>query len=1009
MDAFKNIFEELELKNTNGLFIFSENKWKGKGLFPQKVEYALKQIKPFAFFVFNKEPLLLFFEVSNKKNEDKIHEQCWNFNKAPIIFINNRSGLTIYNGFSFDESINRLKVLPNANEIKKFNYWNIVTGKLWEEYQSVLKKENRVDYKLLKNIEATRNILINDKQLDKKITNKLIGRLIFTRYLIDRRVEIRQPKEFKQKLSKETLPNLILDKKLLYDFFEILKGDFHGDLFPLEEKGKKEKNYVDEKKHLPILAHLFRGHQIYKKQLSLFNIYDFDIIPVELVSNIYEYFMGSSKQKNDKAFYTPPFLVDYILNQTIVPYFKNNQTTSCRTLDPACGSGIFLVETLRLIVANFKKYNPDIDQSSDEYKNAITQLLIDNIFGIDKNKEAIEIAVFSLYITLLDFFEEPKNIKSFKFPPLFETNFFEADFFDEGHQFNTILKDKSPHFILGNPPWGDIKNSPYKQYIKKRTEKEGIKGNIYNEQIAQAFMVRVSDFCATSTKCSLIVTSKILYNHRVNKFRAYFLDKFKLKEVLEISPVRKLIFAKAVGPAAILTYEFAHGKDTDDNFIEHIALKPNPFFALFRSILIEKYDYKEIKQSYLKEYDWIWKVLVYGSILDFYFLRRLRNRKIYPKQLKDVLDEENAVFGKGITIGNRKNDASHLLGKHYIEVNKTKDRKKSDLQRYFINYRTNNFFKEPKVERPRNPKLFEKPILLIKGGLNTNFSTVISIANQDAVFKNSVFAIRIENINLLKNLLGIFTSKLVTYFVFETGSYTGIEREQLLGEEIFPFPIISSSKIIEITQNLLNLHTQKYNNINDAHYDPLIEKAENSLNECIYELYQLTERDKHLLDYAFNISIPVFRQGFSTEKNFPPYKSLKIRSKELKLYTQILLDYYSKRIKEQTGKFLQATIYRNSAVVAINFEMLDEQLSDPIIWKKEGQEYLDFLATTAFQKLSSRLFIQKDVKGIRPNSFYVLKPNQYKLWHPAIAHLDILELDNKMINLQIKHYQQDGR
>ena len=518
-----------------------------------------------------------------------------------------------------------LKKLANYKNLDKFNYWNIVTGRLWDEYQNDFKKENRVDYKLLKNIEAARKTLIEKEQLDKIFANRLIGRLIFTRYLIDRRVDLRQPKQFTQKLSKENLLDLISNQDLLYDFFEILKEDFNGDLFPLVFK-EDDKIIIEKDKitssHLDVVTNLFKGHDI-NGQMTLFNVFDFDIIPVEFISNVYEYFLGSTTQKNDKAFYTPPFLVDYILNQTVIPYFKKNDTIECRILDPSCGSGIFLVETLRLIVANYKKQNPQLNESSSQYKNTLKKLLTDNIFGIDKNKEAIEIAVFSLYITLLDFFEEPKDIKGFKFPPLFNTNFFEADFFDKKAIFNKELKKKRPHFILGNPPWGKVSDSPYMDYIKERSQEEKLKITISNKQIAQAFMLRVSDFCDTSTMCSLIVSSKILYNHRANEFRAYFLDKFKIKEVLEISPVRKLVFAKAVGPAAILTYQFAHNENTDDNFVEHIALKPNPFFALFKSILIEKYDYKEIKQSNFKEYDWIWKVLVYGSVLDFYFLKKV--------------------------------------------------------------------------------------------------------------------------------------------------------------------------------------------------------------------------------------------------------------------------------------------------------------------------------------------------------------------------------------------------
>lgn len=1001
MYATPDLFDKLELTKNNGLFIFSENEW--RGLFPQKIEYALQQIRPYAFFTFNEEPLILFFDFSidAKRDEKIIHRQCWNFNKAPIIFINNSSEISIFNGFSFNQTTEKLAQLADYKEVDKFNYWKIVTGKIWEEYQKDFKKENRVDFKLLKNIEKARDILINIQKLDKTITNRLIGRLIFIRYLIDRRVAINYTNRFGKEITKENLPELIANKSELYDFFGKLRKDFNGDLFPLKEK-KGNVVIIEEEKvesnHLLILKNLFSGHDI-DGQLSLFNIYDFDIIPVEFVSNVYEYFMGKDRQEKDKAFYTPPFLVDYILSQTVVPHFKKTKSTNCKTLDPACGSGIFLVETLRLIVAKYQKENPNINQSSDNYKNTIKNLLVNNIFGIDKNKEAVEIAIFSLYITLLDFFEEPKDIGGFKFPPLFETNFFIGDFFDEVHVFNKILTKEKPQFILGNPPWGKVIDSPYMDYIATRSDREGVAINVSNKQIAQAFLLRVSDFCSLTTKCSLIVSSKILYNLRADKFRAYFLDKFKIKEVLEISPVRKLIFAKAVGPAAILTYQFAHGKNTDDNFVEHISLKPNPFFALFKSILIEKYDYKEIKQSYFKEFDWIWKVLVYGNILDFYFIKRLRNKKIYPDSLSSIIEEKKLFTSTGVNIGGGdKNDASHLINLPYIDNNK------KDLRRYHINHRKESIWTKEVVHRPRQVDAYKKPVLLIKNGLSNNFKLVVSILYKDAVYTKNVFGIKsYSNAIILKEILGVLASDLSSYYLFITGTSTGIEREQIMFEELYPFPIIISEKIAGKVERLLNLNKKKYHSNNDNYYEDLIQKEEGNLNNLVYKLYKLNTKDKDLLDYAFNISIPSFQMGTSASKNykkFSPYKALKSESQDLKLYTSILTNHYNKIIAS-LEKRIQVTIYCTENVIAINFEFKNELLSENIIWEKEGKGYLDFLATTAFQKVSSHLFIQKDIKGVRKNSFYIIKPNQFKLWHPAIAHLDILELDNKMINLEL--------
>lgn len=72
-----------------------------------------------------------------------------------------------------------------------------------------------------------------------------------------------------------------------------------------------------------------------------------NIIPIELISNIYEILLGKEKQDKDKAFYTPEYLVDYMVNRTVGRYLVNED--ECKVLDPSCGSGIFLLN-------RFKRY-----------------------------------------------------------------------------------------------------------------------------------------------------------------------------------------------------------------------------------------------------------------------------------------------------------------------------------------------------------------------------------------------------------------------------------------------------------------------------------------------------------------------------------------------------------------------------------------------------------------------------------------------------------------------------
>lgn len=1001
MDELTGIFKRLQLNKDNGLLIFNENNWKGQ--FSQKTEYALERIRPDALYCFNDEPLILFF--NNPESISDVHKKCWNFNRTPVIFISTPVELKIYNGFSFDIKKERLYELTSKKNLEKFSYNNIVSGELWRDYQKDLDKTKRLDFKLLQNIEQARTILIKEQNLPSLTANRLLGRLIFTRYLIDRKIKLDYNKKNNGLLTNHDLLKLIIDKDALYDFFEFLNSRFRGDLFPLNgEKHEVESN------HLDILYRLFNGEQLKDRQLSLFNFYNFDIIPVEFISNIYEYFIGKDKQGKAKAFYTPPFLVDYIMKETVNTHLreKRDGVPGCKILDPSCGSGIFLVETLRILIMRFKKSRPQLKPSDAAFKEGIKGLLVNNIFGIDKDLDALEIAVFSLYVTLLDFFEEPRDINGFEFPHLLGINLIEADFFDLNHPFQgtigTGAGKTTPDFILGNPPWGKV-DSPYINYIKKRAKSEKTDIEISDRQIAQAFMLRVSDFSGPNTRCYLIISSKILYNLQADKFRRYFLENFFIDQVLEISSVRKQIFAKAVGPAAIISYRYSFHKQTDDNKLIHIALKPNPFFDLFKSILIEKHDYKEIRQNFLKQYDWAWKVLVYGSVLDFYFLKRLRNQ--FPT-LEDILSDNyyRLITGEGAQVGNKKYKALHLMGQQFINTNIKKEERKngrSDLVRFHIYYRENSKWVHERAERPKTDKkeIFQAPMLLIKSGLQNDFKIVASISVRDAVFTKSIFSIKsFSDKSILNKLLGILASELLTYYIFIAGTSTGVEREQLFDKELLTIPIVLNDDIGKIAESLLELHNlaDAPENFELGLHQSKIQKKESELNQRIFELYKLDETERDLLKYAQEISIPIL-QGKTDHSAFA-----RLSSSQWEDYARLFVDHFSKFHNNKQNGFFRAEIYETPSVLAMNFKISREKPNQIVSRKTEtgNENFVEFLAGIAFQKISNKLFIQKDIKGIRKDSFYVIKPNQYKYWHRAVARLDIIEFENSMMQSRME-------
>lgn len=320
-----NLFQKLGYTKENGLYLFDEIEKEQFKDFPQRIGRVLREvIKPYAIFNLenNKEsehikpfnvPLIIFYDNPSKDYYEKIAKDTFNLSRAPIVFISNdQKGTTeIFHGYNFsNENVNWLsKIDLNQNY---FSISKLRNGEIWEiVYNKYFKSSKTVDKYLLSNITDCRRILISSNSFSKKkllpeIANKLIGRIIFIRYLIDRNVEFNDQKILlgKDKTQrKNSFTELLRDKTSVYKFFKYISDKFKGDLFPLEfnfnRELVKEYDFVDSE-HLMVLYHLLSCSEFffnetkinssYSIQKSLFDLYDFEIIPVELISNIYESF-----------------------------------------------------------------------------------------------------------------------------------------------------------------------------------------------------------------------------------------------------------------------------------------------------------------------------------------------------------------------------------------------------------------------------------------------------------------------------------------------------------------------------------------------------------------------------------------------------------------------------------------------------------------------------------------------------------------------------------------------
>ncbi len=1029
MKNLNEIFSKLGLSKDNGLFLTKENKWKTETSFPNRVKRLIeRKIEPDAIFVFDNKPMILFFE--NSKNKSELHEAIWNFNECPIaIFIDNGS-VAIFNGFNYLKENKSLEKLGDINKLTNFTYFELVTGRAWEQYKEHLDYKNRVDYHLLQNIKAAREILVEGNENRAKLVNALLGKIIFVRYLIDRKVKMKFDGKSRN-WSNIEFCELLDNPERIQAFFEYIENKdkgFNGDLFPLSSSEYKQVGKDDYR----VLKRLLLGEDIAKNQPSLFELYDFSIIPIEFISNVYEMFIGKDNQQEEGAYYTPLFLVDYILKETVEKHLsKNNQLdvkvnkvlsnesrnySYCKVLDPACGSGIFLVETLRKII---EKYIEDtgIKVKDEKFKTAIKNLAKENIYGIDKDLSAVQVAVFSIYLTLLDYLEPPA-IETFKFPILFNENFFEADFFDANATFNNQLNDIEFDFILGNPPWkGNGMNELGKSYLKNRKNnekplKKKFNIAINNNEIAEGFVLRVSDFCNSHTQIAFIIRSSSLYNLGYNKeeyspFRQYLLEEYFIDKVFELAPVRYEVFEKsnkpAVAPAAVIFYRYANGLNTDSNIVHHISLKQSRFFSLFKIFTINRSDYKRIQQDKLKEFDWLWKVLVYGSYLDFNFVRRIKNG--FPSIKEIIGDKDKFIHSTGFHSRSKALDSpKDTSGIENIPFVKT-----NAIQSYFIDYEKVELLEKEKIDIIKDVKIYQAPMLLTRKGLDMNTLTVKnSIARKDIIFKDGITSIKPLNGNDISSLFdisAIFSSNLFAYYSINTFVSIGIEREQVQNYNRFSLPYLElnvKKNIESIEKYKHEIYLEKKEVLIDNHKIHNLESSVNSelnnINKSIYEELELDDVELSLINYALEINLNLI-VGNDNDKN-KLFSTINLNDEILNNYASVFVERFKSKLEKEDKRFV-VEIWHTNQIVGMFFKLVStssfKKTIVPVNKQDSDWEIISLLTKISSEKVTDKLFVQKDIRGFEKDYFYIFKPNEKRLWHKAIGYLDVNEFADAIL------------
>lgn len=930
---------------------------------------VLQELAPYAVYLVDNLPFIMFFEeLSENKDQKLLFKKIWNA-QIPIVIICDSATIKIYTGSSIDKQtslLREIETLPitKLDNHSPFSYWEITSCKLWLEHAEKFEGK-KVNDCLLQNLTDITHKL--KYQFKIPFATKLILRLIFIRYLIDRGVDIDYD-GFSTDVEKSRLAllQLLNNRDSIYCLFEHLRHKFHGNLFETDNE-LTNANLTNEV--FSLLADFLSGKIITRTgQISFFDLYDFNIIPVELISNIYEILLGEDQRKKDNAFYTPQYLVEYILGNSIDPYIKGRKTWT--VLDPSCGSGIFLVESYRKMIE--AGLNGELFAENDKY---LTDTLVNNIFGIDRNPDAIDVTIFSLYLAMLDY-KHPRSLSKFAFPPLKESNLFADDFFDV--KALKSLEKKSFDFIVGNPPWGKGE-----ELLLEYCKVKGYTQFLQNKDTCRAFILRSKDFSNPKTQCTFVVHSKMFYmqGSQSQKFRQFLLSNIKIKSIFELSSVRTLIFKNADAPAAVISYSFCCDRALFNQF-EYISMKPNIFFKLFNIIVIEKTDIKHVPQMLLKQNDWAWKTLVYGFSGDIDNIIEIK--RDYPTLEKAIKQQSpKLITGTGVQYNDGElNDASDLFSRPFLDS--------EAVDHFSVDYNKLGVFEKKRIHRPRREELFHAPYCLVRRGLDmSDYTMRAAFSERDFVFKEALYAIKgtKEQKDFLLNITGLLNSSSYAYFNLMLDSSLGVEREQRQAKEVLLFPYASDDQIAPLVQQL-----QASNNSGEEQLsgqDNLPQRSE--LDKIILSAFGLA--GNVFVDYALQIQIPLLTE----EDAHTAYRQVTIQ--ELENYAQYFYVFLS-RLLSESEMYVKAIIHPLVAYHYSAFEIIIQDTPSDC-WLETDVDSNDnstIISLLSEHKVNETFYYLKDTLFFSDRSFCIIKPNYYKNWHPAIARMDLQEVVEQILS-----------
>jgi len=463
----------------------------------QVISYALSKRVSFAVST-NFEELKIFCV----EQEDALRNKFRVFN-SPDEYLSNFNDLLFLSKESFEQGLILKKV----------------------EGEGRLKRRVTIDKTLLEDLMHIRSLIASDieksypekYQINEKdeIIQRIIDRLIFIRRCEDIGIN---PENLTLQGIQDTIDSKVYHE--LKKIFSKYNDIYNSGLFAIAKDNDCDKITINGE----IIKKLTQ--YLYESRDGKY-IYNFDWIDADILGQVYEQYLGKllAQTKSGKAkltngqahrkeqgiYYTPTYIVDYIVKNTVGELLKNTKIKAkeIKVLDPACGSGSFLIKTFDYLYNNIssgkdsKQYRID---SQGKY-SIKTEILKNNIYGVDLDNKAVEITKLNLLLKGAE--------KNRKLPEEIDHHIRHGNSLIDDESivgldaFKWIgdFKEKSFNVVIGNPPYGAELNEKEREYISNR-----YKYSSSNKNSALVFIEKSLELLNTKGYFGMIVPKSIAYS-----------------------------------------------------------------------------------------------------------------------------------------------------------------------------------------------------------------------------------------------------------------------------------------------------------------------------------------------------------------------------------------------------------------------------------------------------------------------------------------------------------------